>query len=166
MAVDLTQDIRITKETPTKDLEGALNGIRSKLLDLEKNTDGVTREALERAAKDIESIKGQAEDAIKEAMAAREMAKIGARTMPASKLDDAELRAFPRSKRSKPDPEHSALFTGDSRRALYDFLTADPNEVRSVLSDDAFALYQKARRVHDALVIIDAGISAALSSTP
>lgn len=165
MEVDLTQDIRITKETPTKDLEGALNGIRSALVDLQDHTrNGVTPEALEKAGKDIAEARKQADEALQEAHAAKEMAKLSARTLPKHRLADMsdELRAFPRNKRNAPDSEHKALFKSEARKAYFDFLTADPDEVRQAIPDEAFPAYQKALRVHDALVIVDQGIRAAL----
>lgn len=152
-----------------QDLIDALETTRSAVAELQRSNNGTaTEEQFARVATDIAAIKESAEEARKDAAAAREMAKLGAVTMPKSKLEgrEAELRNFPRDKRNVADDELAASYNSPDRRALYDFLTIPDERLNDVFDEDVVKVVQKARRINDALVIMDAGISAALGRNP
>jgi len=154
--IDVDPDIKVTKP---EDIEPALEQVRKRLLNV-SNGRIATDEKAERAAADIQKCIAQLEDVKKDAQRALDMAKLSARTVPGAKLEDMNLRAFPRNERHLPDIEFRGSKDADSRKGYYDFLMAPMEDVRAVLPADACSALEKARRMHDAIEIVDVGMHA------
>ena len=100
MPVDLKNPIPDQIKKP-QDVVDALESIRAQVVDVKHPT----AEQFERVGADIAALQKSAADAMQEAIAAKEMAKLGARTLGGDDLGskfEREMRNFPRNKRNKP----------------------------------------------------------------
>lgn len=136
-----------------KDVETHLNQLRADVDIAMDRTKAVDPEVLVRVAGQIEAIKALADENSKELQRVAEMAKINARTTPSAKLDELAplLRSIPTS--GRPDEGYRGS------REFYNFLTTPLTELREYLPEEAVAAAERARRLHDTLVIADAAFS-------
>lgn len=165
MPKNLNEPVVIEKAA---DVPEYVESIRSRLVDIEVASKGnVSEEVFARAASDLAAVKVGYDKLEVELAEVRNLAKMNASTVPGHKLlEDPTLRSFPRGGRSGskseliPDMELSSKYEGDTQRAFFEFLSADPRKVRVSLSEDAFKAYEKARAIHDTLSIVHAGMNA------
>lgn len=133
--------------------------------------DTVTQEALERAGKDLERITGEIEQARKDAAAAVEAAKLVGSTMPSSRASlEKNLRHFPRTRLIGQDPHNGVQIDPEfgvalgndlgARHRMHDFFMQDEKLVREFCGDEVTESMLRARRMHDACVIVDAYMNA------
>ena len=164
MPVDLKNPIPDQIKKP-QDVVDALESIRAQVVDVKHPT----AEQFERVGADIAALQKSAADAMQEAIAAKEMAKLGARTLGGDDLGskfEREMRNFPRNKRNKPDADRASSWQSDSQRAFYDFLMMPPDELREVMSEDLVKVVDRARHLNDALVMYDAIMCGVYENNP
>ena len=158
-------EFKRTEIKEATDVGPALEEVRANMMIVADRAGKVEPEVLQRAAEDIQTVKGELTEVRKELRAATEAVKLVSSTLPGSKLSDmAELRHFPRSKGVEVDPEFGvAMLTGqraEARHAMYDFLTQPVEKMARVLPADAVAAVERARHLHDALAIVDCYMNA------
>lgn len=162
------------KVTAPEHIGPAIEEIRGHLKSVASQLDGtVSNEAAARAAEDIKRISGEMDDIKKTAMATAEAVKMVSTTLPKSRLEqmaDKELKHFPRSRLKSEDPTEGVEFDPEfgaalvrepaKRHAMHDFMFQPESLLREYIPEDAVGAVMRARRLHDACVIVDAYMNA------
>ena len=166
-------EFKQTTVTKPEDIQPAIEEVRGHLQSVANRLDGTaSTEALAAATADLKRIGDEVTEVKRLAMAASEAAKLSASTLPKGKLEGmaGDLKHFPRTRLKSHDPQNGVDFDSEfgaaltqypsSRHAMHDFMFQPESVLKDYIPEEAVGEVMRARRLHDACVIVDAYMNA------